>query len=216
MTVPVSLGDLVRDERRALIETLSGLTDEQWQAPSLCDGWRVVDVAAHLAWAPVLGPVAGGVAMARHRFSMNRAIAGSAIAWSARGREAVLDQLERNRETGARPVGMPEAAALADAVVHAIDVRRPLGLAHTVPPAAVGPVAEFALKTPWPLNAVIGGSTRRRVAGVRLVVPDAAWEHGTGPEVTLSPDAAMRLTYGRPVAPDELSGESASLLASRL
>ena len=211
-----SLRELVDDERRALIDTLGSLTDEQWQVPSLCSGWRVVDVAAHLAWAPVLGPVAGAVAMARHGFSMNRMIAGSAVAWSARGRGAILEQLERNRATGARPIGMPEVAALADAVVHAIDVRRPLGLAHPVPPAAVAQVAGFALATPWPLNAVIGGSTRRRVTGVRLVVPEAGWDHGDGPEVTLSSEAAIRLTYGRPVAPDELSGEGAPVLRERL
>ena len=105
--------------------------------PSLCSGWRVIDVAAHLAWAPALGPVAGAAAMARHGFSMNRMIAGSAVAWSARGRDAILEQLERNLATGARPIGMPEVAALADAVVHAIDVRRPLGLPHPVPTAAV-------------------------------------------------------------------------------
>jgi uncharacterized protein (TIGR03083 family) len=214
MTAPLT--DLISEERRALIETLDALTGDQWQAPSLCDGWRVVDVAAHLAWAPVLGPVAAAVAMARRGFSMNRMIADSAVAWSARGRQAILEQLERNRETGARPIAMPEVAALADAVVHAIDVRRPLGLAHPVPAAAVGPVAEFALATRWPLDVVIGGSTRRRVAGVRLVVPEAGWEHGEGPEVTLSAEAAMRLTYGRPVAADELSGEGAPVLRGRL
>jgi uncharacterized protein (TIGR03083 family) len=211
-----SLADLIIDERRALIETLDALTADQWQARSLCDGWRVVDVAAHLAWAPVLGPVAAAVAMARHGFAMNPMIARSAVAWSARGRQAILEQLERNRETGARPIGMPQVAALADAVVHAIDVHRPLGLAHQVPAAAVGPVAEFALATRWPLDVVIGGSPRRRVAGVRLVVPEAGWEHGEGPEVTLSAEAAMRLTYGRPVAADELSGEGAPVLRGRL
>lgn len=214
MTEP--LRHLIDEERRALIETLGSLTGEQWQAPSLCAGWRVIDVAAHLAWAPALGPVAGAVAMARHGFSMNKMIAGSAVAWSARGRDAILEQLERNLATGARPIGMPEVAALADAVVHAIDVRRPLGLPHPVPTAAVAPVADFALATRWPLDAVIGGSTRRRVAGVRLVVLEAGWAHGTGPEVSLSPDAAMRLTYGRPVAPDELAGEGAPLLRTRL
>lgn len=213
---PASLPDLVRDERRALNETLEALSDKQWQAPSLCEGWRVVDVAAHLAWAPVLGLAASSLAMARHGFSVNRMIAGSAVSWSGRGRDAILEQLARNLDSGARPVGMPEVAALADAVVHAIDIRRPLGLVHPVPAAAVGPVADFALATRWPLHVVIGGSTRRRVAGVRLVVPEAGWEHGTGPEVALSADAAMRLTYGRPVGPDELSGEGAPLLRERL
>ena len=211
-----SLTDLVRSERLALIDTLTSLTPEQWEHPSLCTQWRVVDVAAHLAWAPVLGPVAGLAQMARHRFSMNRMIAGSAVSWSARGHDAILEQQRANAEAGARPMGMPEVAALADAVVHGIDVRHPLGLSHPVPAGAFAPVADFALATPWPLTTVIGGSTRRRVAGVRLLVADADWQHGDGPLVELSADAALRLAYGRPVSPGELSGPGAPLLLSRL
>lgn len=210
------LTDVLRSEREALVATLEGLSDDQWRAPSLCSGWRVVDVAAHLAWAPVLGPGAGAVAMARNGFSVNRMIARTAVAWSARGRDAVLDQLRANASSGAKPIGMPQVAALADALVHAIDVRRPLGLSHPVPRSGLAPVAGFALATPWPLDAVIGGSTRRRVRGLRLVVPDADWSHGSGPEVSLPPEAALRLLYGRPVTPDELSGPGAPTLLARL
>ena len=211
------LTDMVRAERDALVDTLEGLSDEQWQAPSLCAEWRVVDVAAHLAWAPVLGPAAGGLAMARHRFSVNRMIARSAVAWSARGRAAILDQLRANARSGAKPIGMPQVAALADAIVHGIDVRRPLGLAHTFPPAAVGPVAAFALATPWPLDAVIGGAARRRVRGLRLVVHRG----GLVPRVRARgapspPTRSLRLLYGRPVSPDEVSGPGAPVLLARL
>lgn len=119
--------DLVRSERLALADTLSVLSDDAWETASLCAGWRVVDVAAHLAWMPVISPLGGLRAMAAHGFSMNRMIAGTAVQWSARGHRAIVDQLRDNAATGARPPGMPVTAALADAVVHAIDVRRPLG-----------------------------------------------------------------------------------------
>ena len=49
------LSTLTRSQREGFIDTLEGLTTEQWLAPSLCSEWRVIDVAAHLAWAPVLG-----------------------------------------------------------------------------------------------------------------------------------------------------------------
>ena len=114
---------------------------------------------------------------------MNRMIAGSAVAWSARGRHAILQQLRDNARTGARPIGMPPVAALADAVVHGLDVRRPLGLPGQVPSESVDPVADFSLGTPWPMNVVVGGSARRRVSGVRLVATDLDWTHGVGPEV---------------------------------
>ena len=134
MTTPDPMQDLVREERWAFIDTLEQLAPEQWEVPSLCSEWRVVDVAAHLAWAPVVGPVEGAIAMARNGFSMNRMIARSAVGWSSRGCDAILDQLRSNAASGATPIGMPVVAALADAVVHGLDVRRPLGLTRPVPP----------------------------------------------------------------------------------
>ena len=158
MTDTATLADLTRTQREGFIATLEELDDEQWSAPSLCSEWRVVDVAAHLAWAPVVGVIEGGLSMARHGFSMNRMIARSAIAWSSRGRDAILAQLHDNARTGVRPIGMPPVAALADAVVHGLDVRRPLGLPGHVPPEALPALADFTLGTPWPMNAVVGGS----------------------------------------------------------
>jgi uncharacterized protein (TIGR03083 family) len=210
-----ALAALTRSQREGFVDTLESLDPLEWAAPSLCDGWRVVDVAAHLAWAPVLGAGAGAVAMVRHVFSMNRMIARSAVEWSARGREAILDQLRDNVRSGARPVGMPPVAALADAVVHGLDVRRPLGLPGRVPPESLAPLADFTLGTPWPLNAVVGGSARRRVAGVRLVATDTDWAHGEGPEVIGSAEALLLLLYGRRPAPGDLTGPGVDTLAAR-
>ena len=211
-----SLADLISVERRALIHTLESLSEEQWQTPSLCAGWRVVDVAAHLAWAPVVGVVEGGVAMARNGFSMNRMIAQSAVGWSERGQDAILQQLEENLRTGARPIGMPEVAALADAVVHGLDVRRPLGLARGVPPEALGPLADFVLGTPWPMNVVVGGSAKRRLAGVRLVASDVDWSWGDGAEVHAPSEALALVLYGRAPRAAELTGPGVPILAPRL
>ena len=38
----------VRDERVDVLALLRSLEPQQWDAPSLCAGWRVRDVAAHL------------------------------------------------------------------------------------------------------------------------------------------------------------------------
>jgi uncharacterized protein (TIGR03083 family) len=216
MSDTATLAALTRSQREGFVDTLESLGPEEWLVPSLCGQWRVVDVAAHLAWAPVLGAGAGAVAMARHGFSMNRMIARSAVGWSSRGREAILDQLRDNARTGARPIGMPPVAALADAVVHGLDARRPLGLPGQVPPESLAPLADFTLGTPWPMNVVVGGSARRRVTGVRLVATDATWSYGEGPEVLGSAEAMLLLLYGRRPAPGELSGAGASTLAARL
>ena len=39
---------VVHAERRALAADLAALTPEQWQTPSLCTGWSVHDVLAHM------------------------------------------------------------------------------------------------------------------------------------------------------------------------
>ena len=40
--------DWIAAERRELAGLLDGLSAEQWDAPSLCDGWAVRQVVAHL------------------------------------------------------------------------------------------------------------------------------------------------------------------------
>jgi len=216
MTDATGLFTLTRSQREGFIDTLEGLKPEQWLAPSLCSEWRVIDVAAHLAWAPVLSARAGAVAIARQGFSMNRMIARSAIAWSTQGQGAILEQLRDNARSGARPIGMPMAAALADAVVHGLDVRRALGLPGQVPAESLGPLSAFALGTPWPMNVVVGGSARRRVAGVRLVATDTDWSHGEGPDVQGTAEALLLLLYGRSPRPDELTGKGAATLLACL
>jgi uncharacterized protein (TIGR03083 family) len=53
---PVYVNDLFGDERAQLLETLESLSREQWDAPTVCAGWSVKDIAAHLL-ADDLGPV---------------------------------------------------------------------------------------------------------------------------------------------------------------
>jgi len=211
-----ALTELTRQHREDFIDTLESLTADQWLAPSLCSGWRVLDVAAHLAWAPIQGAGAAVVAMVRHGFSMNAMIAATAVAWSARGREAILLQLRDNARTGARPIGMPPAAALADAVLHGLDVRRPLELPGKVPIESLAHLADFSLGTPWPMNVVVGGSARRRVSGVRLIATDADWTHGDGPEVRACAEALLLLLYGRAPRAHEVTGPGAATVLARI
>ena len=53
---------ILRTERLALVELLSTFGPEQWATPSLCGGWTVQDVAAHLAWTPAMPPTEAVVA----------------------------------------------------------------------------------------------------------------------------------------------------------
>jgi uncharacterized protein (TIGR03083 family) len=56
---PIHVTDLFDDERASLLETLESLTREQWDAPTVCAGWSVKDIAAHVI-ADDLNAVSGG------------------------------------------------------------------------------------------------------------------------------------------------------------
>ncbi|WP_369056442.1 maleylpyruvate isomerase family mycothiol-dependent enzyme [Kineococcus terrestris] len=204
------LDELLRAERRALLEQLEDLDEAAWAVPSLCEGWTVLHVTAHLAWAPVARPGAVLRGLAAAGFDPNRLNRRTAAAWAARGRAAVLAQLRENAATLASPPGVPRAAAVLEAVLHGLDVRRPLDLEHRTDPRALRTAADVLVRTRWPLNVTVGGSAGARVRGHRLVAEDAGWEHGRGPEVRGSGEALLLLLSGRPVGPDELSGPGAA------
>ena len=102
------------------------------------------------------------------------------------------------------------------AVVHALNVPRPLGDPPPLPGEAFGPAATFCAKTRWPASLMLGGASRKRIAGVRLVAEDQDWSHGEGPEVRGSGEAMLLLVSGRPVDPGELRGDGAPLILDRL
>lgn len=191
------LTDLVRNERLAFVELLESLSEDEWTAQSLCTAWTVENVAAHLAWAPVAGATEMSKAAVRAGFSVNRLIADSALRWSRRGRPAILAQLRENAESGARPTGVPMVGALADAVVHGLDVRVPLGRHHAVDPEAFRLVADWTLASRWPMTIPVGGSPRKRLRGTRLVATDADWAWGEGTEVREPAAGILLRIFGR-------------------
>ena len=210
------LADVVRTEREALVGFLETLSPAQWDTPSLCAGWRVQDVAGHLAWAAGAGGRELLADLVRARARPNVMMADTAVRWARRGPAVLLEDLRRAAASGARPPGMPATAVLVDAVVHGLDVRRPLGSSRPVPPEAFGPVADFCAGARFPSSALLGGPARRRVAGLRLVADDQDWAHGEGPEVHASGEAVLLVLSGRPVDADELRGPGAATLAARL
>ncbi|WP_211900126.1 maleylpyruvate isomerase family mycothiol-dependent enzyme [Saccharopolyspora erythraea] len=115
---------MVHLERAALIDDLAHLDDEQWGKPSLCEGWTVHDVAAHLvdtARTTRLGFVAG---LIRAWFDFDRQ--------NARGVErerGTSPTLKRLRQVASRRSTPPAPldSRLVEEVVHGEDIRRPLG-----------------------------------------------------------------------------------------
>lgn len=210
------LHELIRTERLDLIDLLATLGPDEWATPSLCGAWTVQEVAAHVAWAPVAPMAQTAVGLVRSGFRINKASAQVARQWARRGTDQILAQLRDNARTGALPSGVPVPAGVVEAVLHAIDIRRPLGRPRVFPAEAVRSAADTSVGLRWPLTALVGGNARQRIAGVQLVAEGYDWSYGAGPEVIASGEAVLRLLNGRPVDRAELSGPGAGLVASRL
>jgi uncharacterized protein (TIGR03083 family) len=210
------LPQLIRTERLALIEFLETLGPAEWATPSLCGEWTVQEVAAHIAWAPVMGPLALMGPLAKSGFRINKASAEVAKQYARRGPAEILTQLRANAESGAKPAAVPLIAGLVDAVIHAIDMRHPLNSHRQVPDAAFEQVANFSVGAKWPMTVSVGGSARKRLTGVRLIADGYNWSYGQGPEVHAQGEAVLRILNGRKTSRDELTGAGADQLAARL
>lgn len=200
---------LAHDERAALAEDLSALTDQQWALPSLCGAWSVEDVVAHLTAAASLGPLRWFASVVSARFDFD--LHNQRRMTEHRG-ATPAQTLERFRSVipSTTSAPGPTAAWLGEVVVHAQDVRRPLGLTRTPSIEAVTPVASFYARTGFTVDSA------RMARGLRLVASDGPFTHGEGPVVTGPTLALTMVLAGRAAYVDDLSGPGAAQLRERL
>ena len=199
---------VVHAERRALANDLEGLTPEQWQTPSLCPDWTVHDVLAHMVTTAKETPLGFLGGMVGSGFRMSAFTEKRIAAERAGGPAATLAAFRAVETSTSAPPG-PKLSWLGEALVHAEDIRRPLGIAHDYPVAWVTAVIAFYAGS----NVLIGG--KRRVEGVTLKATDADWSHGSGPVVSGPATALMLATAGRTAPLDELAGPGLQTLRSR-
>jgi len=199
---------IIHDERRALAADLEALPDEQWATPSLCTGWTVRDVLAHMtATAKISAPqflgkmVSSGFSFAKLQSKDIATERGSSPA-------DTLDRFKEVVDSSKHPPG-PADSWLGEAIVHAEDIRRPLAIKHEYPSDAAVQVANFYKGS----NLIIGA--KKRIAGLNLKATDAEWSLGTGPEVSGPIASLVMAMAGRKAAIDDLSGDGVATLRSR-
>ena len=199
---------LVHAERAALVADLEGLDEQQWRTPSLCEGWTIHDVAAHLVGnaSPVRIP---GLlaAIVRARFSFDRMNQQDVERERGDGPAYTLRRLREVAGLTAAPPFVPLVVRLVEEVVHGEDVRRPLGIRRSYPLEAVVPALEHQVRT----TEAIGGG-RERAAAVRLRATDADVALGDGPEVSGPAVSLLLAVSGRAAARDDLSGPGLATL----
>lgn len=195
-TAPTTVSDQVAAELSELADLLAALPAAAWDAPSLCPGWRVREVVAHLtlprhASAPVvvLGLLRAGLrwdVLADRRARLD----------ARRPPEQLLAALRDPRMHAWTPPGGGATGALVHAVIHGLDITEALHLDRRPPGART--------------RIVLDGLTEPRsrshfgvaLDGLRLQADDLDWAYGTGRLVGApAVDLALMLSGRRPVGP---------------
>jgi len=200
----------IDQQRTELADLLSELTPAQWRTQSLCQAWRVQDVAAHLTLAHMRpGTAAAALVLAGGRF--DRMIDRTARAQARRVPTSAYPDLLRGMVGSRRRApGVTPFEPMIDVLVHGQDIAVPLGIERLVPVEAAAAGALRIWSMGWPFHA------RRRFAGLRLVATDTAWSAGQGTPVTGPMRALLLLLAGRAAALPLLNADVTAQLPARL
>lgn len=199
---------VVRPEREALAADLQGIDAAAWRTPSLCPGWTVRDVLAHMTALARMTPVSFFGKLAASGFNPVRLQARDI----AREKGASVEETLANfRTITAAKNRLPgqDRTLLGETLLHAEDIRRPLGIPHRYPLDALVTVAEL-----YKRSSLIAG-TKRRVAGLSLQATDVGWSSGSGPLVSGPMLSLLMAMAGREAAIDDLAGEGVAMLRLR-
>jgi uncharacterized protein (TIGR03083 family) len=179
----------VDEQRIGLAGLLEGLTPEQWTAQSLCDGWQVRDVAAHLTHSH-MHPVRAIVEAARSGFRFDSMIQRLGRE-DPRSQSEIAIALRGMAGSRKRVPGTSVQQPLIELLVHGQDITVPLGIDWPMPLDAAREAAQKLSGMTFPLNG------QRRLAGIRLVATDAEFAAGEGREVQVPIGDIVMILAGR-------------------
>jgi uncharacterized protein (TIGR03083 family) len=198
----------IHRERESLVETLSLLSPEQWSAASWCGAWNVKEVVGHVLSAAEQTTFNFYKQLASAGFKFDVFADRDAKRLGALEPSELIRRLQARTTTTNRPPA-PVIAMLGEIVVHGEDIRRPLGIKHQTPEAALIAVADNWKKS----NLLIG--SKRRIAGVQLHATDVNWSHGSGPVVSGPLQSLVLAMTGRKGALPDLNGDGVAVLEAR-
>lgn len=203
---------LIAQQRREVATALDTLSDDEWNAPSLCEGWRVRELVAHLTMPFRVGKphfllsvIAEGGSIAKVMDKYARQHAGEPPA-------QLIAYVRDNAESRVVPPTSSPVASLTEIVIHGFDMSIPTHRHVEVPEDVSRPVLDYLVS-----SRVGFVHTKRGLASeVRLVSTDSTWSWGSGPQVSGSNFGLMMMLARRPVGFEYVSGEGVDLVRWRL
>jgi uncharacterized protein (TIGR03083 family) len=199
-----SIHDLIAAERRDLADLLDTFSPEDWDAPSLCEGWRVREVVAHItmAFRYSTGRFLRGMLAARGNFDRmaDRSARGDAAGLTASDLVAILrDNLDHRW----KPPGQGYDASLSHDVIHGLDITVARDVGRKVPADR--------------LQIVLDGLTPKSVRyfgtdldGIELVADDLDFRFGSGEPLHGAAQDLLLVICGRKLPQGHLAGPSSA------
>jgi uncharacterized protein (TIGR03083 family) len=203
-----NMWDVIATERGALADDLESLDDAAWETPSLCAGWTVRDAVAHMIATAEMTPPRFVGKMLGSGFSFDKMVTKEIAAKRGTSPAAELKHLRAVRNLTTAPPG-PKTSWLGESIVHAEDVRRPLGLQRAYPMEALVAVGDFYRGS----NTLIGAKSR--IDGLALKATDTDWSHGSGAAVEGPMLSLVMAMTGRSAGCDDLTGDGVATLRGR-
>ncbi len=206
MTMPSTAEDArlqpaVAAEFASLADLLAAASDAQWDTPSMCAGWRVREVAAHLTMAARYSAEEFMAELRRCEFDFTRLSNEVASRDATRPASELLASLRSSIMQHWTPPGGGYHGALNHVVIHGLDMTVPLGVSRRSPDETIRVVL-------GDLTAG-GGHAHFGIAidGRQLQATDLDWSHGSGPVLRgAAGDLALALC-GRTLPAGHLEGD---------
>jgi uncharacterized protein (TIGR03083 family) len=193
--------DWVEAERMSFADLLDDLGEDEWSVDSLCAGWTVLEVAAHLTLSTRMTFGMSVVGAIRARGSFDRMVGELARRRATQYRRGeLIGQIRATAGSDRRAPGAGPLDPLLDVLVHGQDIARPLGRVRVMP-------TEPALAALEHVRTSAFYGARKRLRGVTLVATDADWSGGEGADELRAPLADLiLLATGRPAGLTDASG----------
>ena len=197
-----TIKDMIAAQRAELAEVLAGLPAPGWDEPTLCTGWRVREVVAHITMPFRYGRGRFALELAKSRGRFNEMADRLARQDAAAMSPAELAASVRsNIGHPWQPPGGGATGALAHDLIHGLDITVPLGLARLVPEERLRPVLPGSLDD---RSVKFFGTD---LDGIELRASDMDWTLGTGAPLEGAASDLLLVLCGRTLPAGRLSGE---------
>lgn len=183
---------MVAADYLALGDLLEALPASRWDTPSLCEGWRIREVVAHLTMPARYGEAEFMAELKDCDFDFGRLSNRIAERDAALPTQTLVSNVFSEVLHGWQPPGGGAMGALNHVVIHSLDITVPLGVQRRSPDATIRVI----------LDSMAGGGAENfgvDISALTLTATDLAWSAGSGPQRSGSAEDLVLFMAGRKV-----------------